>query len=349
MNEQRPPKKDVFGVLKGRVQLAPDFDGPLPADVQELFERAHSAGEAVHEPGVKTRVQAALEAAGVPPPSPYQEHLAGEGVVLFVDIDGVLAPQGASRIDDGGQLTGEGLFRWWPQLRQVLDEHLEVAVVIHSSWARLFGPLPYLKRLLPADLAARVVDMTSMDEHRRAQAVQDWVDAHAGELRAYVVVDDCDDFPGHVTLVHCDPQRGLSDPAKVQELRAALAAAERLAEAARQDAWRGQRSRALTEAAIAALQAHPERLAAVANTLERWTAAQGPQTQARAEAWRRVLADKAWEQALEDAERGQWLRSFSPLVSALDEQERQAIRETFEAKKKGAAGVTSHGREKGPT
>lgn len=92
------------------------------------------------------------------------------------------------------------------------------------------GPLPYLKPLLPSDLAARVVDTTSMDEHRRGHAVQDWVDAHAGELCAYVVVgDQPDTFPGHVTSVHCDPERGLSDPAKIEELRAALFAAKRKA------------------------------------------------------------------------------------------------------------------------
>lgn len=327
-------KKLRLGVLQGKVQAAPDFDAPLPPDVQAAFERALSAGEEVHEPAVKTRVQAALEAAGVPPAEPLQEHLAGEGVVLFVDIDGCLAPLGASRIDDRGQLAGEGLFCWWPQLQAALDEFPDVRVVLHSSWVRLWGPLPYLKPLLPAGLAARVVDTTSMDENRRAHAVQDWVDAHAGELGAYVVLDDqADTFPSHVTLVHCDPQRGLSDPAKVQELRAALAAAERLAEAARQDAWRRHRSRAFTEAAIAALQAHPERLADVANTLERWTAAQGSQTEARAEAWRRVLADKDWEQVLEDSERGRWLRSFSPLVSALTQEERDAIRESFANRK----------------
>lgn len=215
-----------FGVLTGKVQVAPDFDAPLPSDVQAGFERALSAGEEVHEPVVKTRVQAALEAAGVPLAEPKQERLAGDGVVLFVDIDGVMAPLGSSRIDDRGQLAGEGLFQWWPQLQAVLDEFPHVRVVLHSSWVRLWGPLPYLKPLLPPGLAARVVDTTSMDEHRRAQAVQEWVDANLGELGAYVVLDDRDDFPSHVALVHCDPQRGLSDPAKVQQLRAALVAAE---------------------------------------------------------------------------------------------------------------------------
>lgn len=323
-------RKLRLGVLQGKVHVAPDFDALLPPDVQASFERALSAGEEVHEPAVKTRVQGALEAAGVPPAGPLQQHLAGAGVVLFVDIDGCLAPQGSSRIGDRGELGGEGLFCWWPQLEGVLEEFPAVRVVLHSSWVRLWGPLPFLKPLLPVGLAARVVDTTSMDEHRRAHAVQDWVDAHSGELCAYVVLDDqADTFPSHVPLVHCDPQRGLSDPAKVQELRAALAAAERLAQAARQDAWREQRSRAFAEAAIAALQAHPERLAAVANTLERWTAIQGPQAQARADAWRRVLAERDWDQVLEDSEQGRWLRTFNPLVSALDPQEREAIRDRF--------------------
>jgi hypothetical protein len=202
----------------------------LPEDVRASFERARSAGVAVHEPMVKTKVQAALEAAGLLAPQPLHERLDGQGVVLFLDLDGVAHRQGACRIDDQGKPVGENLFCWWPQLREVLDEHRDLQVVVHSSWGRLFGPLPYLRKLLPPDLATRVVDITDMDEHRRGQAVQAWVDAHTQDIGAYVVLDDQPDgFASHVPLVLCDPQRGLSDPDTVEQLREALHAAKQKA------------------------------------------------------------------------------------------------------------------------
>jgi len=195
----------------------------LPEDIRMALLRSLAAGEDVHESAVKSRVQAALEAARLPTMGPSEERLLGKGVVLFLDLDGPCHPQGASRIDDQGMVTGEGLFRWWPQLKTVLDDYPDVQVVVHSSWGRLFGPLPFLKPLLPADLARRVVDITSMDEPRRGHAVQEWVDSHAAELGAYVVLDDqADSFAPHVPLVCCDPQRGLSAPAVVQQLRFAL-------------------------------------------------------------------------------------------------------------------------------
>lgn len=200
----------------------------LPEDVRESLSRALSAGEGVHEPVVRTRVQALLDALDLPLPQEVLDAFEGRTVYLLLDIDGVLHEQGASRIDDSGKLVGDGLFKWWPQLRQVLDEHPDVRVVLHSSWVRLFGPLQYLEPLLPPDLFARVVDTTDGNEHRRGHAVQAWLDAHPLDVGAYLVLDDREEgFGPDVPLVLCDPKRGLSDPAKVEELRAALVAAKR--------------------------------------------------------------------------------------------------------------------------
>jgi hypothetical protein len=69
-----------------------------------------------------------------------------------------------------------------------------------------------------------------MDEHRRGHAVQAWLDAHSLDVGAYVVVDDqSDGFASHVPLVLCDPQRGLSDPKALEQLREALVAAKKRA------------------------------------------------------------------------------------------------------------------------
>lgn len=200
----------------------------LPEDVRASFQRALEAGGAVHEPTVMTRVEAALRAVGHPcSAAPVGEPaFLGRAVVLMLDIDGVCHEQGASRIDDDGRLVGRDLFKWWPQLREVLCDYPDVQVVVHSSWGRFFGPLQFLKPLLPPDLAERVVDITDMDEPRRGAAVAAWLQSHAKHVGGYVVLDDdADAFASHVPLVVCDPQEGLSDPDKVEELRHALQAA----------------------------------------------------------------------------------------------------------------------------
>jgi hypothetical protein len=211
----------------GRYTKSPMDPDELPDDVRKSLDRALLAGVGVHAPVVRTRVQAALDALDLPLSQEVRDAFEGRTVYLMLDIDGVLHEQGASRIDDQGKLVGQGLFKWWPRLRQVLYEHQDVRVVLHSSWARLFGPLQYLEPLLPPDLFARVVDTTDVNEHRRGHAVQAWLDAHPLDVGAYVVLDDRDEgFGSHVPLVLCDPKRGLSDSAKVEELRAALVAAK---------------------------------------------------------------------------------------------------------------------------
>jgi hypothetical protein len=146
-------------------------------------------------------------------------------VVLFIDLDGVAHPVGASRIDDAGQLVGEDLFCWWPQLRAVLDEYPQVRVVVHSSWRWGWPGLQWLRPLLPADLASRVADITDPQVMGRHASIERYLQDHP-EVAGHVILDDEKPaFPEWAPLVLCDPQRGLSDPAKVGELREALAAA----------------------------------------------------------------------------------------------------------------------------
>lgn len=82
---------------------------------------------------------------------------------------------------------------------------------------------------------------------------------------------------------------------------------------------------ALQEAAIRRLREHPDFAARALETLARWTATNEPITQARAQAWYRIIEARAWDEVLEDSERGRWLRTFSPLSSVLEPKERRAI------------------------
>ena len=58
--------------------------------------------------------------------------------VLFIDIDNVAHPQGASSVTPQGKLEGERLLRWAPALVQILEELPYVDVVVHPSWRQLF-------------------------------------------------------------------------------------------------------------------------------------------------------------------------------------------------------------------
>ena len=201
----------------------------LPEDVRALLKRAQSAGADVTEPSVLTKVAKALQS--VPPWQPRVPNLCGHKVVLFMDIDGIAHGQGDSRYDElTSSVVGEGLWRWWPHLRDVLDEYPDVAVVVHSSWRQIYPSLEWLRPVLPVDLAQRVVGVTDVNIYSRHESIEAYLAEHP-DVGAYVVLDDDQFFPTHVPLVLCDSKRGMSDPAKVEELRHALAAARARAQA----------------------------------------------------------------------------------------------------------------------
>lgn len=180
--------------------------------------RGLAGGLEVTEPRVRTKVQAALEALQLAP---------GRHVALLLDLDGVVHAAGDSRIDDNAQLVGDQMFRWWPQLEAVLNEHPDVQVVIHSSWRKYWPRLEFLKPLLPHALAERVVAMTAPEVLGRQESIEQYVKDHP-EVGAIVILDDDpSEFDvDHPDLVVCHPSTGLSDPGVVEKLRAAIARAK---------------------------------------------------------------------------------------------------------------------------
>jgi transcriptional regulator with XRE-family HTH domain len=177
-----------------------------------------AGGFSVTSPTVRTRVQAALDSL-----HPRQElHVA-----LMLDLDGCVHAAGDSRIDDNGRLIGERMFRWWPLLEQVLDEHPDIQVVIHSSWRKFWPRMEFLRPLLPPALGDRVVGMTDPNALGRQESIERWVEDHPDVGAIVILDDDPSEFDvDHPDLVLCRPDTGLSDPAVVEKLRSAIARAK---------------------------------------------------------------------------------------------------------------------------
>lgn len=142
--------------------------------------------------------------------------------VLFIDIDGVAHPQGASWVTPLGKLDGDRLFRWAPQLVQLLKELPNVDVVVHSSWRLLFETDDEVRAFMPSALAARVVACTPRDVVDRHESILEYV-KREGVARYAIVDDEPKWFPmGLPGLIVCSPKTGLSRRAKVSAVREAL-------------------------------------------------------------------------------------------------------------------------------
>ena len=84
-------------------------------------------------------------------------------IVLFVDFDGVTHPEPCLRIDE---------FCFLPLIEQVLREHIDLDVVISSSW-RHEHSLDQLRGFFSPDVAQRVVGVTPSNKNPS----QDWLPA----------------------------------------------------------------------------------------------------------------------------------------------------------------------------
>ncbi len=137
---------------------------------------------------------------------------------LFLDIDGVLHPDGAaglSALDDGHGLfitaenlfvTGEALFCWLPLLAELIQD-TPVTIAIHSSWRNQFD-LEQIVRHFPESLQQRVLGATvGADRHK---SILDFAVQHG--LCEYAVLDDQPQWfpPDWPPLIVCAPEHGIS-------------------------------------------------------------------------------------------------------------------------------------------
>ena len=130
--------------------------------------------------------------------------------IIFIDIDGVLHPDGTARLEPVGdelRVVGEGLFRWAPLLWDAIAAH-DVGLVIHSTW-RFNHTVDELKAYFPEASRSRIIGVTGRGG--RHDSIIEYADQHA--IARYLVLDDMPhEFPpGWPCLVSCDGAIGISD------------------------------------------------------------------------------------------------------------------------------------------
>ena len=116
--------------------------------------------------------------------------------VIFLDIDGVLNSRRYDReraVGDGSNIDVSRL----PLLREIV-ERTGARIVLSSTWRRHWNPDPSLCDPIGKDLTelfARfglcVFDKTPIiSESDRDEEVRAWLATHAGEVEAFVILDD---------------------------------------------------------------------------------------------------------------------------------------------------------------
>jgi uncharacterized protein (DUF433 family) len=77
--------------------------------------------------------------------------------------------------------------------------------------------------------------------------------------------------------------------------------------------------------AVRVLKEHPERIQRALEVLDRWEVAVDPRSKPLLDEWRRIIADRLWDLAVEDSDRGQQLRQASPLSFVLEPSVRDEV------------------------
>lgn len=150
-------------------------------------------------------------------------------VTLFLDIDGVLHPNGTARTYVrrnvagefiGHRVLGDGLWQWAQPLIRLLSDFPDVQVVVHSSWRHEIS-LADIKSHMPPTLAQRVVGITPMDAWERLDSIRAYCDQNSVD-RFLIIDDTAGEFPKDLAeLVPCG-EGGMGDPAIVSLLRERL-------------------------------------------------------------------------------------------------------------------------------
>lgn len=136
--------------------------------------------------------------------------------LLFLDFDGVLHPA----VTKPGQCLP---FEWLPELTALLSEAPDVGIAIHSSWAERYS-LDELSDFL-GPLGCRLIG--AVNPGPKASSILLFLRSKPDAVDWLVIDDEADqflkDFPG--TVVICDRDSGISDPAVQAQIRRWLATA----------------------------------------------------------------------------------------------------------------------------
>ncbi|OUM04508.1 HAD domain-containing protein [Variovorax sp. JS1663] len=147
-------------------------------------------------------------------------------MILFLDFDGVLHPEGE------GHLPNDGTdFCFLPRLEALLRDFPHVGIVVSSTWRERLS-LDELRSFFSPDIGARIIGATPPPRRdpagyvhaRREGEICAWLEAHGGVDQPWVALDDAEwQFDRHVDhLVACGSFVGFDDQA-AQALRAHLA------------------------------------------------------------------------------------------------------------------------------
>lgn len=142
--------------------------------------------------------------------------------VLFLDIDGVLHPNGAVTLEPDGSISAVGAFRCLQSLDAVLLDFPDTEVVLHSSLRLLWEMDVELKANLPESLANGISGTTPRTVMSRYASIEAYCTEH-GVTKFCVIEDERAAFPDRLAdLVVCD-QAGISSPQTQAELSTTLA------------------------------------------------------------------------------------------------------------------------------
>ena len=123
---------------------------------------------------------------------------------LMLDFDGVLHHAQGTRVPE---------FSLAPKLSAALAD-FRCQVVISSTWREHY-PIEQLRRFLPTELAALVVDVLGPDDrgpHVRYDNIRRWVTQQRTEIDWRALDDAASGFPlGCPQLILCDGTVGLSE------------------------------------------------------------------------------------------------------------------------------------------
>ena len=139
--------------------------------------------------------------------------MASSVVILFLDFDGVLHPAGCHTAQHFSEL---------PRFEALMREYPDVRIVISSAWQRTF-PLPALRALFSADIAARIIGRTLTadpegDAKNRHQQIWFYLGRAGATSARWIALDDAESqFPRRCPqLVLCDPACGFDELAAQQ-------------------------------------------------------------------------------------------------------------------------------------
>lgn len=135
------------------------------------------------------------------------------GRVLFTDYDGVFHPVSdlkwfEMRLPTEECIRRGRLFRWTYILAELLEPHVDVQLVVHSSWRHLHPENKLMDLLGP--LQGRFAGVIPR-EYDRAEGILDYAKTH--NLVDYRILDDHPEcFPsGLPELIVCDSEEGVFD------------------------------------------------------------------------------------------------------------------------------------------